>query len=281
MSKIRFYTKELFCRFIDDEVLYLAGDLAYSLLLSFFPFLIFILTILGYSSIDSEQVLAALKNVLPYSAYDLIHNTVREILESQKGNLLSFGIVGTLWAGASGFRAVIRGLNKAYDEEEKRNVWQILFISILCVIGVTLIIFGAVTLLIFGSIIGFKLTMRFNLTSYFFFGWNIFRYIFMVLVMILIFTILYEYTPSRRLNFMEVLPGAVLTTIGWILSSIGFAYYVNNFGSYSRVYGSIGAVIMVMVWLYIGSIMILLGGELNAARTFYREGKNKPTCKKF
>jgi len=111
--------------------------------------------------------------------------------------------------------------------------------------------------------------------------WDVFRYFIILCVMVLIFAALYRYTPSKRLSWREVFPGSVFATIGWVIVSVGFSFYVNNFGNYSRLYGSIGAVIILLTWLFLTSIIIILGGEVNATLAFDREGKEKPVGKKY
>lgn len=279
--RLKLFLKDLFCRFVDDDLLALAGQLSYSLLLSFFPFIIFLSTIVGYSSVSSGDVLSVLHRIMPESAYKLVVNTVVDIVESRNSNLLSFSLVVTLWSGSSGFRAVMKGLNRAYDEEEQRPIWKIWAISIICIFAIALIIILAFMFLVFGDFLGKTIIHVFDLSISFKSFWNYFRYLVMFLTTVLIFAELFHFTPSRRLSFMEVLPGAFFTTIGWIAASIGFSIYVNNFANYSRYYGGLGAVIVLMVWLYIVSIMILVGGEINASLAFLRDGKEKYRCKRF
>jgi membrane protein len=111
--------------------------------------------------------------------------------------------------------------------------------------------------------------------------WSVLKYGFPVASMLVVFTLLYWMTPNRRLTLNEVIPGAVFTTLGWIVTSLLFSFYVNHFGNYSKTYGSLGGVIVLLIWLYISSIIVLLGGEINATLTFSREGRAKKVCKKF
>jgi len=143
--------KGLIKRIIDDEIFALASQLSYSLLLAFFPFLIFLMTLIGFSSINSELVLSELSNILPTSAYELVRNTVVEILETRNTNLLSFGIILTLWTASSGFRSVIKGINKAYDEKEKRSLFKVIGISIISTLGLGFLIIITILLLVFGQ----------------------------------------------------------------------------------------------------------------------------------
>lgn len=273
--------KKLISNVIDDDITALAAQLTYYLLLSFFPFLLLLLSILGYSDLKSTDVLVYLSKVVPKGTFDLINNTVISVFDKTSGNLVSLSIIGVLWTGSSGFRAIIKGLNKAYDEKETRPYWKTLIISILFMLGLVLVIIGAVALVVFGQMIGGIIVTRFNVSSKFILNWDIIRYVVTLVGMVFIFASLYHFTPCRRLTWREVMPGATFSTLGWLLSSLGFAYYVNNFNNYSSVYGGIGGVIVLMLWLYITSIIILLGGELNAMLAFEREGKQKPKCKKY
>ena len=273
--------KELFNRVLDDDISALAAQLAYDLLLSFFPFLLLILIILGYSDLKSADVFVYLYQIMPKSAFDLIYTTVTSMSRSANGNLLSLSIIGIIWSGSSGFRAIIRGLNKAYDEEETRPYWKTLVISILFMLGLAIVIIVAVALVVFGQMIGRAIASRLNLSSNFILNWDIIRYLVSLSGMAFVFAALYYFTPCRRLTWKEVMPGAIFSTLGWLISSLGFAYYVNNFSNYASIYGGIGAVIVLMLWIYITSVIILLGGEVNALLAFEREGKQKPKCKRY
>lgn len=262
--KKRSFIKSLFFRYIDDEITAMASQLAYSLLLSFFPFLILLMTLIGHSSIRSEEVINALGTILPKDIMNLITNNVVEIVETRRSDLLSFSMVTTIWTASNGFNAVIRGLNRAYDEKEKRPYWKVQLIAILCTVGLVLIIIIALALLVFGELGVRLLVKKLSFTPSIEFAIDMGRYVIGLLVMIFVFTAMYRYTPSKRLNWHETIPGAVFSTIGWTILSIGFSYYVNNFGSYSKIYGSIGAVIALMSWLFISSVIVLIGGEINA-----------------
>lgn len=273
--------KNLFFRFQDDDVLALGAQLSYNLLLSFFPFLIFLMTLVGYSSISSENVLISIQTVLPSEAFILIKNTVVEVVNSKSGHLLSLSLIFTIFAASNGFKAVIKGLNKAYDEQEERGFFKLQLISILCTFAFTFVIIATFILLVFGNILGNYLTVKLGYSQAFKSFWDMLRYVFTLFDMIFVFATLYRYTPCRRMRWAEVMPGALFSTLGWLVVSIGFSYYVNNFNDYSVIYGSIGAVIVLLTWLFLTSVIIILGGELNATLAFDRLGKEKPKGKKF
>ncbi len=273
--------KNIVSRVIDDDITALAAQVTYYLLLSFFPFLLLLLSMVGYSDLKSTDVLMYLNQIMPKSTFDLIYTTVIDVFEKTSGNLVSLSLVGVIWTGSSGFRAIIKGLNKAYDEKETRPYWKTLIISILFMMGLAIVIIAAVALVVFGQMIGGMIVTRFDLSSKFMLNWDIIRYVVTLAGMVFTFAALYHFTPCRRMTWREVMPGATFSTLGWLISSLGFAYYVNNFNNYSSVYGGIGGVIVLMLWLYITSIIILLGGELNALLAFQRLGKEKPKRKKF
>jgi membrane protein len=137
------------------------------------------------------------------------------------------------------------------------------------------------SLLVFGELGARYLLGKFRCTSLIVFLLSFGRYLVGFIAMIFVFIMVYRYTPSKRLNWKEVLPGALFSTLGWILTSIGFSYYVNNFGNYSKVYGSIGAVIALMSWLFISSVIILMGGELNATLAYRELNLEKHKGKKY
>ncbi|MCM8711484.1 YihY/virulence factor BrkB family protein [Clostridium sp. SYSU_GA19001] len=279
--KKRSFIRSLIFRYIDDEITAMASQLAYSLLLSFFPFLILLMTLIGYSSIKSEDVIKALGTILPAEVLKLIKNTISEVVDTKRSDLLSFSMITTIWTASNGFNAVIRGLNRAYDEKEKRPYWKVQLTAMLCTIGLVLIIIITFALLVFGELGGRLLINKLKYTASLEFLMDFGRYTVGLIVMIIVFTVVYRYTPSKRLNWKETLPGAIFTTIGWTLLSLLFSFYVNNFGSYSKIYGSIGAVIALMSWLFISSIIILIGGEINATLAYRKLDLEKHKGKKY
>lgn len=256
--------KKLIKKVKEDDVVALASQLAYNLILAFFPFLMFLMTLVGLSSLSSNDVLISLKNVLPLSAYQLIKSTVIEVVDTQQKGLLWLSILLALWTSSSAFSGVIKGLNKAYEVKETRSYFKVTYISILCTLAFALMIIITLFLMVFGDLIGKFLITKFPFDKAIKFTWDMFRFIILISMMILIFASLYYFTPNRRLIWSEVLPGAVISTIGWLTTSYGFSFYVNNFGNYSRFYGSLGAIFVLMTWLFLTSLLLILGGEINA-----------------
>lgn len=263
--------KRVYHRFQEDEVPALGAQLAYYLILSFFPFMIFLITLVGYSSISAVRVLEALDQILPLEAYNIIRKTVGEVVNTRSRGILSFSFISTLWAASNGVGAVINGLNKAYDEKESRPFWKVKAIALAFTLILSMEILFAFIMLVLGGVIERKIVTLLGPSSVFDFLWNGVRYVFMLSFLFITFSALYLYIPNRKLRWREVLPGAAFSTIGWIAVSMGFAFYVDRFGYFNTIYGSIGGVMILLIWLYLSAVIILIGGELNAALAFDRQ----------
>ncbi|MDU2086458.1 MAG: YihY/virulence factor BrkB family protein [Clostridium perfringens] len=248
----------------DDDIFALGAQLAYYMVLSFIPFLMFLMTLVGFSHLNSDAVLNLLSNVMPTEAFNIIQSTVIEIVDREQTGLLWISIALAIWVSSSGFKAVIKGLNKAYGVKETRSYIKLKLISMIYTILLALIVIATLFLFVFGDVIGDFFMKVLEHPEFIYYIWNMLRYVVVILIMILFFMFLYNATPCVRLGWLEVIPGAVITTLGWISISYIFAYYVNNFSNYSRLYGSLGAVFMFMTWMFITSMILILGGEINA-----------------
>lgn len=256
--------KHLYHRFKEDEVTALAAQLTYYLVLAFFPFLIFLLTLLSYAPLVSDLPLRQLSSLLPWEAYIQVEGIIEETIRARSQTLLSIGMIITLWAASNGVNAIIHGINKAYFEKETRPFWKVRGLSILFTLGLALVILFAFFMLVFGRMVGEALFAWLGADHYFAQIWRPIRYLIPFITMLAVFIAFYRFSPNRRLQFREVLPGAIFASIGWIISSLVFAWYVDHFTNYTRIYGSLGGIVILLIWLYLSSIIILLGGELNA-----------------
>ncbi|MEV5028061.1 YihY/virulence factor BrkB family protein [Paenibacillus sp. LPE1-1-1.1] len=268
------FAKCLYSRFREDDVPALGAQLTYYLILSFFPFLIFMVSLLGFIELSGDSVVAELIRLLPSEASETISGILKEVVDNSTGTLLSFGMIATIWSASNGINAIVKGLNKAYDVEEKRPFWKVRGISLLATVFLVIVIMLVMVMLIFGKAIGEYLFLWMNYPDGFQLIWGILKYVIPIAAMAAAFSLLYWIVPSRRLKFKEVLPGAVFATFGWIITSLAFQFYMNNFGNYTKTYGSLGGMIILLIWLYISSILIILGGEINA--TFASAKINPP-----
>ncbi|MGC4376979.1 YihY/virulence factor BrkB family protein [Fictibacillus sp. Mic-4] len=249
------------------DVTNLSAQLAYYFLLSLFPFLIFLLTLTGFL-ITPQEAFAFLKQFLPGISMDLIYENIKNILAERKGGLLSFGIIATIWSTSTGLNSMIRAINSAYGVEECRSFITTRLLAIFLTFGIILAIIIALALPVFGKAIEQFVLGHLNLKNHLLYNWRIFRWVISFVVISFIFTILYFFAPCKKVKFTEVWYGAVFATLAWQLVSLGFAFYVDHFANYSATYGSLGAVIVLMIWFYLMAFVIITGGVINA--TFHK-----------
>ncbi len=258
------FLKELKKRILDMDVTGLGAQLAFFFLLSIFPLLIFLITLLPYLNLSKDQVYQFLIRVVPAEIYVLIEETLNEILTSQNGGLLSFGLIATIWTASLGMNALINSLNKSYEVAESRPLLIARGMSILSTILLIFIIIVALVLPIFGRQIGLLLFSYLGLEVGFLEVWGIIRYTIPFIIIFIVCSVIYWIAPNVRLDVRSVLGGAAFTTIGWLVISYGFSIYINNFGNFSATYGSIGGIILLLLWLYISAMLLLIGGQFNA-----------------
>lgn len=257
-------TIKLYQRFKEHELTALAAQLTFYLVLAFFPFLIFLITLFSYAPVANDMPLDQLANLLPWDAYVQVRSIIEETLLARSQTLLSLGMIITLWAASTGVSALIHGINRAYCEKETRSFWKVRGLSLLFTLALALIILSAFVMLVLGRILGESLFTVLGADNYFAHIWSYLRYLIPLITMLLVFTLLYRFSPNLRLNSREVLPGSILASVGWIISSSVFAWYVEHFADYTLIYGSLGGIVILLMWLYLSSVVILLGGELNA-----------------
>ena len=269
--KITEYIVKMALRYKNHHISSLASQLAFDMLFSFFPFLILLLTLVGFVNVDPREVISGLQTIMPEELYELVSTLALQLLQTRNGNLLSFSLMFSLYTASRAFRAVRYGLNRAYNEDEDMNKIKVVILSVLFMMVISFMIIFVLAFLVFGEMISLALVEWLNLDIKLFYFIRYLRYPVGLAGMIVVFSAVYKLIPSRRIKWREAFPGAVFTSIVWIILSMGFAFYVNNFGKYTDIYGSIGVVIVMMIWLQITSNTILLGGELNALLMYDRE----------
>ncbi|EFD90544.1 YihY family protein [Listeria monocytogenes FSL J2-071] len=250
-----------------------AAQLAYYMLFSIFPMLLIAATLLAYLHIDKDSVFNMIKEFAPDQIMDFLEENLNNLLTQKNGGLLSIGIIATLWSASNGMNAVMKSLNKAYGVTNKRNYVVQRLLSMFFTLAMLATVGATLLLLVFGQQIGMFLINHLNFSEDFLSFWNNLRWTVTLIVIFVVFTFLYWVAPNRRSTLISVLPGALFSTIGWTVASLGFAYYVNNFGNYSATYGSIGVIIILMLWFYLTGIILMIGGELNATLAIRKKKK--------
>jgi membrane protein len=258
-----------------DDALGLAAQLAFYLILALFPFILVLVTLMGTFSSPTlaGYVLEYFQSVTPQQVYEIIETYTNDYISGNKPapGLFSFGILLTLWSASGAFAALINALNKAYDVEETRPVWKVRGIALLMTLGLSVMILIGVLLLILGPNIGSVIADFFGLGWVFEFVWNIARWPVALFFMVFTVALLYYFGPDANQPFRWITPGGFIAILLWVLASLAFRFYVSNFGSYDETYGSIGAVIVLLLYLYISSLTILFGAELNATLVRMKE----------
>ncbi|MBU9720953.1 MULTISPECIES: YihY/virulence factor BrkB family protein [Bacillaceae] len=250
----------LIARFKEHRLIELAAQCSYYLLLSLFPFLIFIITLISFFPISLEFDIALIQDIVPGDIAGMIENQWSHITAQQSTSLLSFGIIFTLWTASQSLNTMLRLLNRAYDVTEDRKMIKARLLSITLTIGMFAVVLVALGLQVVGA--AFMDMFVFDLIL---FEFNAIRWVLSSLLLFIVFTLLYWLGPNIRLRFSEIYYGAIFATVGWQVTSFFFSYYLNNFANYTATYGTIGAVIALMVWFHLSSVIILFGGEINAA----------------
>ncbi|MFD1360740.1 YihY/virulence factor BrkB family protein [Lentibacillus salinarum] len=258
------FIKDLFQRVTDDDIVGVGAQLAFFLLLSLFPFLIFLMTLVGYLPLDAGNVTGFIERYAPGEISQLISENVNQLVNQQSGSLLSIGIIGTLWASSNGINAIMKGFNRAYEVKEDRSFIMMRLIAIGLTIAMVLVISMAFLLPVFGKMIGEYIFAFIGLSAGFVSVWNTLRWVVSSAVIFIVLLALYSLAPNMRISFKNVIWGALFSTIGWQLVSLAFSFYVNSIGNYSATYGSLGTVIVLMIWFYLTGIIIMVGGVINA-----------------
>lgn len=251
-----------------DDVLGLAAQLAFFFTLALFPFLLMLLALLGTFSSErlADDLLGYFVQVLPATVYELLDTYTADVLrgENPAPGLLSFGILGTVWAASGAFAALIKALNRAYDVVETRPFWKVRGIAILMTLGLSGVALAAILLLVFGPAIGQGVAGYFGLGREFVVLWGVVRWPVALGFLVVVLALVYYFAPAARQPLRWITPGGLVAVALWVLASLAFNYYVGEWGSYDETYGSIGAAIVLLLYLYVVSLTILLGAELNA-----------------
>jgi len=274
-NKYARFLKELILRIREDNVTAIGAQLSYYLVLSIFPFIIFLLNILSYTPIAREDVLHSIIVLMPTDIQRTVSNLMVETINKSSETLLSLGAITGIWAASKGIMSLIRVLNKAYDVEESRSYFELRIIAIVFTLALLVLLSIVLLTLVFGEVLGNRLFDFLGIGQNFIVFWKFLRVIISLASMIFIFALIYRFSPSisngRKIHYKHAMPGAVFASLGWIITSSLFSYYVNNFASYGKTYGSLGGVIVLLIWLYMSSIIIIMGGEINATLKYMKE----------
>ena len=267
---IKKFVKEMYYRLMYDEISLLSANLSYYFILSLFPMLIVALALTPYFKIDQQFLLEKIQNFAPGDLGDYLFDMISEVLNNKNNTIITVGIVFTLWSASSGIYGIIIAFNNAFRVRDGR-IWIVTKLISVVITALFLAgMFVVLALVVFGKQLTYLLFHKFNLDEGFYNLWSVLNYSFPILFTFIVFVFLYIMGPNLKLKAISILPGSIFATVSWTLISRLFGYYIDHFSSYIKTYGTIGAFMAFIIWLYITGYILIIGAEINAIFHNYR-----------
>ncbi|MCU1254720.1 MAG: ribonuclease [Candidatus Angelobacter sp.] len=259
--------KRVYHEIDEDEVFTRSAALAYYFVSALFPMIFFLMAMLGLFA-QSHDLQSSLLNYtarfMPEDAYRLVQKTLQELTNSSTGFKLAFGLVLALWSGAGGVVSIMDALNRCYHVKDTRPFWKQRLIALGLTVAIAALTIMALTIVLYGGDIANFVGAHLGLSNVTVIAWRILQWPIALFFVVLSFALLYYWGPDTEQKWQWITPGAVVGVLTWIGASLLFRVYLHFFNSYSKTYGSLGAVIVLLLWLYISGLAILVGGEINS-----------------
>jgi membrane protein len=263
---------------LDHDCLGLAGQLAYFTLFSLFPFLLALVALAGLLIDDPASLLKTvterMQGLLPGEAVGLLEGYIDLTLRNADASVLVFGILATFWSSWAAADAIVKAVNRAYELQETRPWWKLWGISVLMILGFMLVVVS-LALVVFGPEVGDYFQSLIGLPDTFLALWDVLRWAGAFLAVSLAHALLYYVSPNAEVPFKWITPGGFAATVLILVSSVGLNLWVTNLGRYDQVYGQVGAIMVLMLWLYVTGLMVLIGAEINAVLARAAEERNE------
>lgn len=258
-------TRRSFTEFSSDDMMTYAAAVSYQVFFSLFPFIIFLLALLGLLNLQPvfDFLLQQSKTVMPQSAFSMVQSITKQVQSQASGGIMSLGVIVALWSASSAVRMTMHALNVAYDVED-RPAWKKFPLSVLYTLVLATLLIVAAGLMFLGPQLVEPILQPLGLGQIFLTVWTWARIPVAVLLLMLAVALIYWLFPNVRQPFRFITPGAVIAVIVWILASLGFSFYVSNFSSYSATYGALASVVVLLLYFFISAAILLLGAEINA-----------------
>jgi len=282
----RFYTKS----FEEEDLMSSAAQVAFYFAFALFPLLLFFLSLFGLVLESADELRAEmfyyLRQLMPLSAFNLVKTTIDEVTENSSGGKLTVGILIAIWSASAGIDSLRIALNGVYNATEKRAYWQTKLIALFLTFGLGVLITIALGSVFYGSKFTLLILSTINLPIESPFVLGVLQWIIILVVLVAIFAIIYNYLPQhKKHSWVWISPGTVAGIVLWLSFSYAFRLYLEYFNTYAKTYGSLGAMIILMLWLYLTALVILIGGSINAVLQEFTDpetaqaGANKSAAK--
>jgi membrane protein len=250
----------------DDGFLDLAAQLSYYFFLALFPAILFLLALASFFPLQSvaDSIGTALDGVASPEIAQLVQDQMRRLGNASNGGLLTFGVLGALWSSSAALVSIVGAINRAYDITEGRPWWKVRLVAIALTIGVALLVLTGLSLVVGGPALATYLGDTLGWGPFFKWSWLLLQWPLVFAMITLAIGLMYYFGPDAEQDWVWVTPGALFGTALWLLISLAFKIYVARFTDYNASYGTVGGVIVVMLWFYVSGIALVLGAELNA-----------------
>lgn len=259
LKVIRYFTRKINAHHVGA----CAAQVAFFMLFAIVPLLILLFSLTGFFSISAEEFLGEYTHLLPSIVGSLFQDVMQGASENSSSVMTSFSALAVIWSASKGVYYIIGGLNSVFEVKESRNLLKVRALSIFYTFAFILILIAVLLSMVFGNFIAGFLSVRFPSLSGLMNALSSLRFVIGLLLLTLFFALLFKVLPDRKTTFAAQFPGAVISAVGWVLFSFFFSFYVNNFSNYANIYGSLAAIIVFMLWLYICMFILFFGAELN------------------
>lgn len=268
IENIKYFFKRLYDKMFEEDTFGNAAQVAFYFSFSLFPLLLFLISLFGLVLGSADEfrleLFQYLQRIMPVTAYDLVLHTIEEVMEKSSSGKITLGILIALWSASAGLDSLRGALNEVYSLKETRPFWKTRPLSLLLTFVIGILVFIALGVVFYGSqfIVWLLASINLPIPSPFFLG--VLKWATILGVLLLAFALIYNVSPNRKIfRWQWITPGAIAGIILWLLVSTGFRVYLQYFDTYSKTYGSLGAMIILMLWLYLTALVILVGAVIN------------------
>ena len=250
---------------MSDNVLGLAAQLAFYFLLALVPAIAFVVALASFFPPDLlNDMLGKLGGLAPPAVVEILREQLNMLAGSGNTGILTIGLAMALWSSSAAIVSIIEAMNRAYDIEEARPWWKVRLTAIALTVGLALFVLIAFALVMVGPSVADQLVSGGRLGSAFAWTWKILQWPLVLILIAVAMACINYYAPDAEQDWAWVTPGALLATVLWLVASLAFKFYLANFTDYNATYGSLGGVVILMLWFYISGLAVLVGAEMNA-----------------